>query len=149
MMNIFIILIILTSKLVLKSFSYFFLSEQSLEYNYQQLYWSWFFCSQWKQYFLILLLFLKFNFFLLNWVIILLKLKLFSSFAHLLWLIKAMIISLINSLNLLILILCIKSKMYNIKLLLKFKRKRLFNIHDFTVFSTFKYLITVYLSELT
>ncbi len=57
------------------------------------------------------------------------------------------VISSINKLNLLILMLCIKLKMYDFKLSLKFRRKRLFNIHDFTVFSMFAYLIVTYLSE--
>jgi len=150
---IFIVLIILTSKLVLKSFSLikFFLfwkdfhsSEWNFKCRSQQFCSLWFSYLQWMHF---NLFWKNFNFLSSNWVIILLKLKFFSWFDRLSWSTKAIVISLINSLNLLILMLCIKSKMYNSKLSLRFKRKRLLNIHDFTVFSMFAHLIIIYLSK--
>ena len=157
--KIFIDLTILTSKSVLKSTTRFLFlslnfqsSERRLECRYQHFCWSWLICSQWEQ---ILfdsfwnLLLSNFLFFSSNWAIMLLKLKFFSSFARLLLSTKAIIISLINSLNLLILMLCIRSKMYDSRLSLKSRRKRLFSSHDFIIFSTFEHLITTYLSELT
>ena len=141
-MKIFIVLTILTLKLFLKSFSLirFFLfwrdfhsSEWSFKCRSQQLCLLWYSCLQWVHFFNSLwnsLLFLNFRFLSSNWVIILLKLKFFSEFDCLSWSIKTIVISLINRSNLLILILCIRLKMYDSKLSLRFRRKRLFSIHD-------------------
>ena len=95
------------------------------------------------------LLFLNFRFLSSNWTIILLKLKFFSEFDRLSWLTKTIIISSINRLNLLILMLCIRSKMYDSKLLLRSRRKRLLSIHDWIVFSMSEHLMTTCLSEFT
>ncbi len=121
-------------------------SERRLKCRYQHFCWSWLICLQWEQ---ILfdsfwnLLFLNFLFFSLNLVIMLLKLKFFSSFTCLSWSTKAIVISLISSLNLLILMLCIRSKMYDSRLSLRFRRKRLLNSHNSIVFSMFEHLIIV------
>ncbi len=158
MMKIFIVLTILTLKLFLKSSSLirfflfwrdFHLYEWSFECRSQQLCSLWSSCSQWAHFFDFLrnsLLFLNFRF-LSNWAIILLKLKFFSEFDCLSWLTKTIVISLINRSNLLILMLCIRSKMYDSRLLLRSRRKRLLNIHDWIVFSMSEHLITTYLSE--
>ncbi len=157
--KIFIDLTILILKSISKSTTRFLFlslsfqsSERRLECRYQHFCWSWLICLQWKQ---ILfnsfrnLLLLNFLFFSSNWVIMLLKLKFFSSFALLSWSTRAIVISSINSLNLLILMLCIRSKMYDSRLSLKSRRKRLLNSHDSIVFSTFEHLIATHLSELT
>ncbi len=158
-MKIFIVLIILTLKLFLKSFSLikfflfwrdFYSSERSFECKSQQLCSLWFSCLQWAHFFNFLwnsLLFLNFHFLSSNWIIILLKLKFFSEFDHLLWLTKMIIISLINKSNLLILMLCIRLKMYDSRLSLKSKRKKLLNIHDWIVFLMFEHLMMICLSE--
>jgi hypothetical protein len=160
-MKIFIVLTILTSKLFSKSSSLikFFLfwrdfhsSERSFKCRSQQLCSLWSACSQWAHFFNSLwnsLLFSNFRFLSLNWVIMLLKLRFFSSFAHLSWSTRMIIILSINSLNLLILMLCIKSKMYNSRLSLRFRRKRLLSSHDSIVFSTFEHLMMIHLSEST
>ena len=160
-MKIFIVLTILTSKLISKSSSLirFFLfwrdfhsSEQSFECRSQQLCSLWLSCLQWAHFFNSLwnsLLFLNFRFLSSNWAIMLLKLRFFSSFARLSWSTKAIVISLISSLNLLILMLCIKSKMYDSRLSLRSRRKKLLSSHSFIVFSTFEHLIAIHLSEST
>ena len=157
--KIFIVLTILTSKLFSKSSSLirFFLFwrdfhsyERSFECRSQQLCSLWFSCSQWAHFFDSLrnsLLFPNFRFLSSNWAIILLKLKFFSEFDRLSWLTKTIVISSINRSNLLILILCIRLKMYNFSLSLKSRRKKLLSIHNWIVFSMFEHLTTTYLSE--
>ncbi len=159
-MKIFIVLTILTSKLYPKSSSLtkFFLSwrdfhsyERSFECRSQQLCSLWSSCLQWAHFFDSLrnsLLFSNFRF-LSNWAIILLKLKFFSEFDHLSWSTKTIVMSSINRSNLLILTLCIRSKMYDSRLSLRSRRKRLLSIHDWIVFSMSEHLTTTCLSEFT
>ncbi len=161
MMKTFIVLTILTSKLFSKSSSLirFFLFwrdfhsyERSFECRSQQLCSLWLSCLQWAHFFDFLrnsLLFLNFRFLSSNWTIILLKLKFFFEFDRLSWLTKTIIVSSINRLNLLILMLCIWSKMYDSKLLLRSRRKRLLSIHDWIVFSMSEHLMMTCLSEFT
>lgn len=117
MKKIFIDLTILILKSVSKSTTRFLFlslsfqsSEWRLECRYQHFCWSWLICSQWEQIlfdFFRNLLLSNFLFFSSNWVIMLLKLKFFSLFTRLSWSTRAIVISLISSLNLLILMLCI------------------------------------------
>ena len=151
MKKIFIVLIILTSKSMIRFFFFwldFHSSERSLEYRYQQFSCLWLDCLQWKHcLFELFREFLNFDFLSSNWAIMLLKLKLFSSFDLLSWSTKAMIIFSMNKSILLILTLCIKSKMYNSRFSLRSRRKKLLSIQSATALSMSEHLITARLSE--
>ncbi len=130
--KIFIVLTILTSKSMIRFFFSwldFHSSERSLEYRYQQFSCLWPDCSQWKHCLSELFReFLNFDFLPPNWVIMLLKLKPSSSFDLLSWSTRAMVIFSMNKSVLLILTLCIKSKMYGSRFSLRPRRKRLLSI---------------------
>ncbi len=151
MKKIFIVLTILTSKSMIRFFFFwldFYSFEWSLEYKYQQFSCLWLNCLQWKHcLFELFWKFLNFDFLSSNWVIMLLKLKFFSLFDLLLWSTKAMIIFFMNKSIFWILMLCIKLKMYNSKLSLKSRKKKLLSIQSVTALLMSEHLMTVCLSK--